>query len=252
MPPITRLLLVILLAISYSTFGEEIPASISQWSPTSKKLTQDELLAANNIGTTWEVFLEGEEVKIRPYDSSTEADASLKLRDGRLISENRGEFGAAVYWESNDGKKSKISEHPIEQFIQLDARVFAISGSIPGDIGEVVELNRTPGGWSVSRLAELKDTPIKVIKESETSLLVLTYSSLSRVWLKGKTEIIVPKGEWKGLSPRSLIMDGKGFAYVGFNQRVAKVELKTGKVIYLVPYPEIFADDLKRNKNLER
>jgi len=246
----SRLLLIALLAMSYPAFGREIPASLSQWIPTAKKLSQDEWYAANNGGTTWDVYLEGEKVKIRRYDFGRETGATLKLDDGRLISDNRGEFGAAVIWESNEGRKSAISKQHIEQFIQLGTRVLAISGiaHLDTNIGEVVELKREASGWSVSRIAKLNDAPIKAIRESETSLLVLTYSTLSRVTLDGKTKVIVTKGDWDGLIPRSLIMDGKGFAYVGFSQRVAKVELKTGKVIYLIPYPEIFAEDLKTHK----
>jgi hypothetical protein len=231
----------------HSVFGKENPASLSQWIPTKKKLSEDEWYAANNDGTTWDVYLEGEEVKIRRYNFDSETDAALKMRDGSLVSENRGEFGAAVFWDSNEGKRSKISGHHIEQFIQLGTRTLALSGLAHGDsnIGEVLEFKREVDGWIVSRIAELKDAPIKAIRESESSLLVLTYSSLSRVTLAGKTKLIVTKGEWDGLIPRSLIMDGKGFAYVGFRQRVAKVELKTGKVIYLIPYPEIFSEALK-------
>ena len=242
-----RRLLIALFAIGHSAFGGKVPASLSQWIPTAKKLSQDEWFAANNEGTTWDVYLEGEDVKIRPYEFGRETGASLKLRDGYLISDNRGEFGATLLWELNDGRKSKISEHPIEQFIQLDTRVFAISGlaHLDTNIGEVVELKRKASGWRVSRIAKLKDAPIKAIRETKTSLLVLTYSSLSQVSLDGRTKLIVPKGEWDGLIPRSLIMDKKGFAYVGFSQRVAKVELKTGKVVYLIPYPDIFAEDLK-------
>ena len=252
----TRLLILALLAFSHSTFGKEIPPFLSDWVPTTKQLTEEEWYAANNDGTTWDVYLEGEHVKVKPFDfAKQEEPISLKLQDGTLISDEQGEFGAAVFWESKKGR-TKLSEDHIRQFIQLGTRVFAISGlaHLGTDYGDFLELKRKGNGWRISRIAKLKDEPQKAVRESQTSLLVLTYSSLTRVSLDGSTKLIVQKGDWDGLIPRTLVMDGKGFAYVGFSQRVAKVELSTGKVVYLVPYAEIFENDLKRHKEkrLER
>jgi hypothetical protein len=247
-------LLVALVAMTYSALGKEIPTSLSRWTPTAKRLSKDEWYAANVNGTTWDVYLEGKDVKVRPYDFARERPSSLELRDGRLISANRGEFGAAVFWAPNKGRRITISEDPVEQFIQLVPRIFAISGlaHMGLNFGEVLEFKRKASAWKVSRIAKLKDAPIKAIRENETNLLVLTYSSLSRVSLAGRTTLIVGHGEWDGLIPRSLAMDEKGFAYVGFRQRVGKVELKTGKVTYFIPYPEIFAEDLNaRNERRE-
>ncbi|HVF73203.1 MAG TPA: hypothetical protein VM940_16495 [Chthoniobacterales bacterium] len=249
-----RLLITALLMVGGPAFGGKVPASLSEWVATEKKLTQDEWFAANNHGTTWDVYLEKDQVKVRPYKFGRDTGASLKLSDGCLVSDNRGEFGATLFWKSNDGRKAKLSEDPIEQFIQVDSRILAISGLAHGGTneGEVLELKRKGGDWKISRIAKLKDAPIKAIREAKTRLLVLTYSSLSRVSLDGGTKRIVPKGDWDGLIPRSLVMDGKGFAYVGFSQRVAKVDLKTGNVIYLVPSSEIFAEDLKTYKKRYR
>lgn len=250
------LLPVLLFTWSMVASGKDAPLDLSQWLPTKVVPKKDMRFAANNCGTTWDVFLDAGIVKVRPYDDRGASNPGeiLKLADGELYSENRGEWGTKVYWTPNTGKREQISNHQIKQFIKMGQRIFAVAGiaHMGTNIGEVLEVKRSSSDWTFQRLAELKDAPMLVIPETASTMLVLTYSSLSRIGLDGSSKLIVSDGEWDGLIPRSLVIDGKGFAYVGFKQRVAKVDLKTGNTVYLIPYPEIFDEDLKKYKDIMR
>jgi hypothetical protein len=251
------LALLIFLVCSWSMVvgGKEVPSSLSQWLPTQTVL-EGNWLAANNCGTTWDVYLDAGIVKVRPYEhcGSSNLRGLLKFADGNLYSENKGEWGTKVYWRPTTGKDEQISDIPVEQFIKMGKRFFAIAGlaHMGTNSGEVLEVKRTQSGWIFSRLAELIDAPLQIIPETDSTMLVLTYSSLSRIGLDGSSKLLVYHGDWDGLIPRSLLIDGKGFAYVGFTQRVAKVNLKTGNTVYLIPYPEIFEEDMKKyNEKLD-
>jgi hypothetical protein len=57
------------------------------------------------------------------------ASAFAAVDDGWLVGFNQGEFGAALYWFSRDGKHSyKISDHQVVDFFSLQDDVYAFEG----------------------------------------------------------------------------------------------------------------------------
>jgi len=228
--------------------GRDAPPEVSKWIVTSKQLRAGTPLwyAANHVGTPWEFYKSGTVIKVRRYARS-DAPAIFQADRGKLVSYDHGEFGSQVYWAPDKGVRVLLSKDHVREFFAVSGRIMAISGiaHMGKNIGEVLQFSPDGESWKISRLCSLPDEPQVAVQETAATFLVLTYSALCRVSSDGTLKILVASAQWDGLQPRSLVVGEDGFAYVGFSQRVAKVNLKTGKTIYLVPYAEIFEDDLK-------
>lgn len=125
---------------------KDYDADVSHWQvvalPSAEKFDEHWafLNRANMSGIEWNVRLEKGVVKAvlgegyvetladdRPTfslnlskdgDPRTEPNAVHRVSDGWLASYNRGEFGGAVWWFSNDGSDRRaLSKHRVSQFI---------------------------------------------------------------------------------------------------------------------------------------
>lgn len=226
----------------------EIPSDLSNWIVTNENIgfSTSNYYAANRVGTVWEVYKKDKVLKVREYFRG-DADPMIKVSGGKLSCNNRGEFGSTVYWEPDGDSKVELTHDHVRQFLTLSSQVFAVSGiaHMGTNIGEVLKFDRVKDVWKISQICKLPDEPQIIVPETAEAFLVLTYSGLCRVSVKGWIQLIVISAPWTGLHPRSLVIGEDGFAYVGFSQRVAKINLKTGDATYLIPHKEIFEDDLK-------
>lgn len=239
----------ICMTITQTCLCKEIPSELSKWLPTleSYSAPDPKFYAGNSFGTSWDVYLTQKGPKVRRFVEPLKSNRRLRLKNGVLSADHLGEFGSRVIWKPIYGRDETYSNTFISEFVVLSGRIFGLSGLAHMDAnwGMVVELNRKDTSWRIANFARLKDAPILAVKESAESMLVLTYSSLTRVSINGRIKQIVTNGKWDALCPRSLVTDGR-HAFVGFQQRVAKVDLETREVTYYIPYPEVFEDDLKK------
>ena len=247
-------LFVLLLGLS-STIAQDktFPEDISKWVTTTASFAGSHPMwfAANRVGAIWEVYKDGKSIKVRRYDKRRN-NLEIKFKDGILVSKNMGEFGASVMWQPTTGAAVEISKYPVKHFFEFSGNLYAFSGiaHMGTNIGQVLRFSREKDTWKIDLLCKLVDEPQLVVIESEKTCLILTYSGLCRVSTDGWIQLLVVSAEWEGLHPRSLVIGDDGFAYVGFSQRVAKVHLISGDTTYLVPYTEIFDEDLKLDSKL--
>ncbi|MCB1086717.1 MAG: hypothetical protein KDM63_06705 [Verrucomicrobiae bacterium] len=233
-----------------------VPENISAWIETEASFVEGHPLwyAANGYGTVWDVYMAGGAIKVREYRFEEQEVRTIDVPGGQLSCDNRGEWGAKVFWKPVGGDDVELSKHSVRRFFRVSESIFAIAGlaHMATNEGEVLRFSSEGKSWKVTRLCKLVDEPQVVAVENERTFLVLTYSGLSRVSLDGRQELLVVSAPWNGLHPRSLVVGNDGFAYVGFSQRVAKVDLETGDVRFLIPFEGIFEKDLEKMRRTKK
>ncbi|MCB1061442.1 MAG: hypothetical protein KDN20_00815 [Verrucomicrobiae bacterium] len=230
---------------------ENVPEDISDWIEAKVEFEEGHPLwyAANGYGTVWDVYKVGNTIKVREFQTE-EKSPTIDVPGGKLSCDNRGEWGATVFWKPEGGNEFTLSKHPVKQFFRVSEGIFAVAGLAHGSTnsGEVLLFSQEAESWKTTRLCKLIDEPQAVVVENERTFLVLTYSGLSRVSTEGWQKLLVVSAPWEGLHPRSLVVGNDGFAYVGFSQRVAKINLETGDARFLIPFEGIFERDLDRKR----
>src|SRR5437773_2499232 len=104
------------------------------------------------------------------------ASAFTAVDDGWLVGFNRGEFGAALYWFSRDGKNSyKISDHQIVDFFSVSDVIHAIEGlaQLSMSEGSVIRIARPKAGahWEATLVAKLPFAPYAVSLRRDGTML---------------------------------------------------------------------------------
>lgn len=167
-----------------------------------------------------------------------------KVSDGWLAGFNRGEFGAALWWFSTDGKTSyHISDHQINQFIAYGERVFAVEGlaHLGMSDGSLIEIQKEGEKWVAKTFVELPDSGEAVMLLPDGRFCVVTSQMLLAVTLEKKMELLLPKAEWGTLYPNSIVIDAKGkWVYVGMRQFVVRYDMEANdhSMTYLIPGKE--------------
>ena len=193
----------------------------------------------------WKVSLQGQVLKIQDYQppavrckfpfrikSATPDDGIYgdcvyeRVNDGWLVGYNAGEFGGSLWWVSADGRRStRLSRENVVAFAELSTEKLVLVGlsHLGGHRGKVLKIGGpTPSGWKVKTLVDLKAAPRAVLKESPSSLLLLTEESLFRI---GKTEGL--RRRWKGTRfiwyTKSMVRTQTRIIFIGTRHFVIKL-----------------------------
>ncbi len=164
---------------------------------------------------------------LKLQDVESTAFKTLKVSDGWIAAYNRGEFGAAVYWFSHDGKnKIRISNHQINQFILEGDRIFAVEGLAHLSLsrGSMIEIAKLDEKWSAIELFPLPGAGQAIARVGNGDYVIVTSGALLRVNLDKEMLMLVPYGDWEGFYPNSVAVDGE-FIYIGMRQFVARCKL---------------------------
>jgi hypothetical protein len=142
-----------------------------------------------------------------------------------------GEFGGGLYaWDESASSAAQLDAalpEAIRWIERFDFGIVGVAGLCHGEgcarTTAIYDIRRAAAGWSVSRLAELRGCPIRVVRESGDEALLLTCRALHSITASG----VVPVAEWQeGLHPvpweGSAVRDSTGTSYVSFGQIVGR------------------------------
>ena len=169
------------------------------------------------------------------------ASAYAVVDDGWLVGFNQGEFGAALYWFSHDGKSSyKISDHQVVDFFSLSNSVYAIEGLAHLSLsqGSVICITRSNDSkhWQATSVAKLPFAPYAVSVHRDGTLLITLSDSLVAIGSDRKIRTLLPNAPWDGLFPNSSVLSQNGQKlYIGMRQFVGEFDLITKKLRLLIP-----------------
>lgn len=214
--------------------------------------------AANYSPHGWRVYLDGNRVFARlATEKSPErkdgpkfipraggfrrARAYAAVDDGWLVGFNDGEFGAALYWFSIDGKRNyKVSDHQVVDFYSLKDGLYAIEGlaHLTTSRGSVIRIARSKPGaqWRATTVVELPFAPYSVsVRRDGTALITLSDAVVS-LDNDHKLVLSLKDAPWNVLYPNSSVLQpGEEKLYVGMRQFVGEFDLKSKKLRLLVP-----------------
>lgn len=170
--------------------------------------------------------------------------AFASVDDGWLVGFNQGEFGAALYWFSQDGKRSyKISGHQVVDFVSRPDGIYAIEGlaHMGMSVGSVIRVSRaTPGAhWKAETVVKLPFAPYALSVRGDGTMLITLSDSVVSVGPDHTVHTLLAKAPWGGLYPNSsLISADETRLYIGMRQFVGEFDLKNNKLRLLVPSAE--------------
>ncbi len=179
-------------------------------------------------------------IRIDTQSHLVKPTSTYKLDKGWIIAYNRGEFGAAVYWFNEDGKKKQyITNLHINGFQKEGDRIIAVSGlaHMMSNRGSLVEFIRDPKSkkWSVKELIKLSESAELIAKVKPGDYVIATTTKLLRVNLKKEVTTLVST---RGIDPypNSMLID-KNTVYIGMSQFVARYKLtpKNQQIDWLIP-----------------
>ncbi len=173
-------------------------------------------------------------------DPLAEPSAVHKVLDGWLASYNRGEFGAAVWWFSADGKDRRaISAHPVNQFIAHQERIFAVEGlaHMGSSEGSVLEF-RHKEHLTVETFIELPQSGELVTPLPDGRLCIVASDMLLALSLDGHLEVLIPNARWGSLYPNSAVyVHESQTLFIGMRQFVARYKVTPANHSYDLTVP---------------
>jgi hypothetical protein len=173
-----------------------------------------------------------------------EMSAFAAVDDGWLVGFNDGEFGAALYWFSSDGKHNyKISDHQVVSFFLRPDGLYAVEGLEHMSLskGSLIRIVRSKGSvrWRSETVAELPSAPYALSSRRNGTVLVTLSKSLVSIGLDDKITTLLADAPWGELYPNSsILMPDERRLYIGMRQFVGEFDLITNKLRLLVPSVE--------------
>lgn len=257
-----------LLFLSASAFSEEDrPTDPSTWLeipvPPATPCIDHTIwsYAANYSPRAWRVFRDGDKVLAALTSEQTRndgplptfasrsgrfnhADAFTHVSDGWLVGNNMGEFGASLYWFSDDGKQEyKISDHQVVEFIPWGDRIFAIEGlaHLGMSRGSLIEVTQTrkPTGemqWVAKEAVKLPQAPYAATPLRNGDLLAILSDSLVSIAPDNALHTLLADAPWGSLYVNSAVLSAdESKLYIGMREYVGEFDLSERSLRMLVP-----------------
>lgn len=270
------LLLLRLLSPSTQAADPAYNHDLAKWSQVTLPQPTDEsgrelfFLRANWSTHEWRVFLKDEQpcaqlttespVKPSPRptfipraENFTRARTFARVDDGWLVGFNHGEFGAALYWFSPDGKQHyKISNHQVVDFMSLSNGIHAIEGLAHLSLshGSAIRVTRANAAarWQATSVAKLPSAPYSVaLRRNETMLITLSDSLIS-LSPNYKVQTLLTNANWDGLyANSSLPSPDERKLFIGMRQFVGEFDFTNKKFRFLIPSAQ-FLDKLPQEE----
>ena len=169
------------------------------------------------------------------------AGAVQQVDDGWLVGFNDGEFGAALYWFSNDGRRNyKISDDQVADFMRTQRGIIAIQGLAHLGIseGSLIGIARSSDTkrWRSKTIQKLPEAPEAFVRLSNGTLIVVLSDSLVSFSPDYEMTVLIKCADWGSLYSTSVaVPPDESRIYIGMRQFVVEFELGTKKLRYLVP-----------------
>jgi hypothetical protein len=173
------------------------------------------------------------------------ASQFARVNDGWLVGFNHGEFGAALYWFSKDGRRhyrmsAGRSDPQVVAFFPLGNDLGAIEGLAHLGLskGSIIRIARTAAQdrWQVQTVVRLPAAPYAVAVPRSGPVLVVLWDCLVAFDGLRQVEPLLATAPWSGLYPNSAVLSpDEQKLYIGMRQYVGEFDLKTRQLRMLLP-----------------
>jgi hypothetical protein len=232
---------------------------ISKWKVLNVPTNEDTVYSYNSSDTNWIVYQKNNKVLVRemmdtvdrthlPFETPTPKSNSkmeefsgkrsfIKVNDGYFVAFRRGEFGASLFWFSNNGTTYyKVNGASAVQFIKRGSEVYAINGlaHLSMSSGSLLKISFENNKWVASKYLELPFAPYAVSLDSNNDFIIVTSDNLIKVNGDKQIKALLKTDFWQGLYPTSSVIEGE-FIYIGMRKGVYKFNLRTKASKWLLP-----------------
>ena len=251
------------------------PADVTMWTPVPALQYRKSLETASESRYEWAISVESDQITTRlksnkrlfeekpafPLDGKEiplliRANArtiSFRVEDGWLVAYDAGEWGAAIWWYSPDGKRNyQISDDPVKQFFRIGNGIVAITGlnHLAIDEGSVISIAREDGKWTAKPLAVLPQAGRVATRSPDGDLIVVTSSKLVRVTKEGKVLTLVEDTGFLPF-PNSVAIGADGTVYIGMRQGLGVYEPKAKGLKLFIPTKECISAAEQEKQKLD-
>lgn len=167
--------------------------------------------------------------------------AFAAVDDGWLVGFNEGEFGAALYWFSRDGKQNyKVSDDQVVAFFVIADELYAIQGlaHLSLSSGSVIRIAKPLpfARWRASEVTKLPFAPYAISVRRDGTMLITLSDSLVSIGRDHQVTTLMSNVPWDGLYPNSSILSyDEHTLYIGMRQFVGEFDISKKKLRLLVP-----------------
>jgi hypothetical protein len=151
----------------------------------------------------------------------------------------RGEFGAALYWFSNDGRRNyKISDDQVVDFMSTTQGIIAIQGlaHLGTSEGSVIRVapDAKTGRWSSTEVKSLPEAPQAFVRLNDGRMFLTLSDSLALITSDNELEVLAKRTDW--VRPDTIVTSADASRiYVGTLQYVCEYDMSNKRLRYLVP-----------------
>lgn len=184
-----------------------------------------------------------DEYKVEYVDEIRIGKAELKefivygLSEGTFIGTDHGEWGGKLYFypSNNIYKAYKVMDGNIVDIIGINNQIMVFEGlaHLTLSEGRMLKLIKKDNKWTALETVNLGDAPYAITKTDDDTIYVVTCSKLLKIKDEKISENVIDNAFWECLYPNSVICD-KEFVYIGMRKGVAKVNLTTKKISWII------------------
>ncbi|HPN58240.1 MAG TPA: hypothetical protein PLU11_03665 [Chitinophagaceae bacterium] len=233
--------------------------AFENWKYSKVPTNPDTIYSYNLDNSNWIVYRKNDNIRVKemmdisdreylPFKTPTPISYSkmeeftgkrsfIKVTDGYLVAFWRGEFGASLFWFSDDGTRYyKINGASAVQFIERNGEIYAINGLAHLDMsnGILFKIDRENNKWVANKYLELPFAPYAVSLDSNNDFIVVTSDNLIKINRKKRIKTLLKTDFWQGLYPTSSVIEGE-YCYIGMRKGVYKFNLRTKDSDWLLP-----------------
>ncbi len=146
---------------------------------------------------------------------------------GVLLGFNRGEWGGALLWYSDDGSvRQTLMMENVVDVVGIDGAFLVFTGlaHLSSERGNAFVLEDAGGRFRVARSVDLKSAPDAVARDTDGTVLVATGRGLVRVTPKLRIERILD-AKWSSLYPKNMALGPERTLYIAMRGVIAEVQL---------------------------
>jgi hypothetical protein len=217
------LILVLLLALpACSQASATLPPDWISTRPPDEG--SEQALCANWADDEWTVEASSDGAGLSITPAGKHRDQHVDIQGGRLVAENRGEFGGDVWWEPAAGQRQAVAKTNLVAFIPTRAGLFGLTGlaHLLYDAGAVVRFDYRPDRvWEMHEVLNLTAAPFAFAVRRDGTVLVVLTGKLALVRLPNRMMVLYRNPVWRGSYPNSVAEDRAGTIYLGMRSAVA-------------------------------
>lgn len=216
-----ELLILFLLNFSFYCTGQEIKIPENFTEHSIPKVESKEWFVLVNAKDCYAVKKDNGRLIVEKTSYYKE-NSELEIEDGKLIGENKGEFGGALYFQPKEDKDKvvKIKFGNIVDIFRFQNKIYFTEGS--GIWGSLYELKKD-SVFTYNKIESFGDA-LEAVTVFNDSIYIASYHGFYKV-ADEKATLIFRKQFWDNLYPNSVVVFDEENIFMGIRSGIVKLNL---------------------------